>query len=60
MQVEQGIKHPEAGPCHKSTQMFTIVIGYPRNYQIRLIKGSKILNMSLSVNTAEQVHGIKE
>ena len=56
MQVEQGTKHPEAGPWH----MFTVVIGYPRNYQIRLIKlirGSKILNMSLSVNTAEQVHG---
>ena len=56
MQVEQGTKHPEAGSCH----MFTVVIGYPRNYQIRLIKlirGSKILNMSLSVNTAEQVHG---
>ena len=46
MQVEQGTKHPEAGPLHKFTQMFTVVIGYPRNYQIRVIKlirGSKIL-----------------
>ena len=52
MQVEQGIKHPEAGPCHKSTQMFTIVIGYPRNYQIRvnnLIRGSNVLKYLSSV-----------
>ena len=46
MQVEQGTKHPEAGPWHKCTQMFTVVIGYTQNYQIRVIKlirGSKIL-----------------
>ena len=45
-QVEQGTKHPEAFPWHKFTQMFTVVIGYLRNYQIRVIKlirGSNIL-----------------
>ena len=45
MQVEQGTKQPEAGPEHKFSQSFTVVIGYPRNYQIRVIKlirGSKI------------------
>ena len=47
MPVEQGTKHPEASPGHRFTQMFTVVIGYPRNYQIRVIKlirGSNILN----------------
>ena len=47
MQVELGTKHPEAVPWHKGTQMFTVVISYPRNYQIRVIKlirGSKVLN----------------
>ena len=38
MQIEQGTKHPEASPWHKCTQMFTVVLGYPRNYQIRVIK----------------------
>ena len=53
MQVEQGTKHPEAGPWHKFTQMFTVVIGYPRNYQIRVIKltrGSKILKLVSQVS----------
>ena len=47
MQVKQGTKHPEASPWHRFTQMSTVVIGYPRNYQIRVIKlirGSNILN----------------
>ena len=48
MQVKKGIKHPEAGPSHKCTQqMLTVVVGYPRYYQIRVIKlirGSKVLN----------------
>ena len=46
MQVEQGNKHPVAGLWHMCTQMLTIVIGNPRNYQIRVIKlirGSKVL-----------------
>ena len=46
IQVEQGTKHPEASPWHRFTQMFAVVIGYPRNYQIRVIKlirGSNIL-----------------
>ena len=46
MHVEQGTKHPEAGSWHKFTQVFTVVIGYSRNYQIRVIKlirGSKTL-----------------
>ena len=48
IQVEQGTKHPEAGPFHKYTQMFTVVIGYSRNYQIRVIKlirGLKVLKI---------------
>ena len=30
MQVEQGTKHPEASPWHRFTQMFTVVIGFPK------------------------------
>ena len=48
MQVEHGIKHSEADPWHKFSKMFTVVIDYPRNYQIRvfkLIRGSIILNI---------------
>ena len=40
-------------PGSKCTQMFTFVIGYPRNYQIRvinLIRGSKVLNYTLSTS----------
>ena len=49
MQKEKGTKHPEAGSWHKFTQMFTLVIGYPWNYQLRIIKrirGSKILKLN--------------
>ena len=56
MQVDQGTKHPEASLRHKFTQMFTVVIGYPRNYQkrvIKLIRGSKILNnATVTVNAS--------
>ena len=47
MQVMQGTNHPEAGPWHKCTQKFIVVIGYQRNHQVRVIKlirGSKVLN----------------
>ena len=29
----QGTKHPEAGHWHTCTQIHTVVIGNPRNYQ---------------------------
>ena len=59
MRVEQRTKHPEAGPWHKCTQMFTVIIGYPRNFQIRVIKlirGSKVLK---GRSTANQILEIK-
>ena len=60
MQVEQGTKHPEAGPWLKCTQMFTVVIGYQRNYQIRVIKlirGSKNLKNLVGVlHTRKQIY----
>ena len=40
------------GPWHKCTQMFTIVIGYPRNDQMRVInlrRGSNVLKYLSSV-----------
>ena len=40
-------------PGSKCTQMFTFVIGYPRNYKIRvinLIRGSKVLNYTSSTS----------
>ena len=49
MQKEQGTKHAEAGSSHKFTQMFTVVIGYLWNYQLRIIKRireSKILKLN--------------
>ena len=52
MQVEQGTKHPEASRWHSFSQMFTVVIGCSRNYQIRVIKlsrGSNILNINKPV-----------
>ena len=58
MQVEQGTKHPEAGPRHKCTQMFTVVIGYPRNYQIRVIKlirGWKVLKTDIACTVSNVV-----
>ena len=32
-QLEQGTIHPEAASWHMCTQMFTVVIGYPRNFR---------------------------
>ena len=53
MSVEQGTKQPEAGPWHKCTQMFTVVIDYPKNCQIRVIKlirGTKVLKFCYVCN----------
>ena len=59
MQVKQGTKHPEAGPWHKFSQMFTVVIGYPGTYQIRVIKlirGSNIFDVNNSLIVAKAVY----
>ena len=36
--LKQGTKHMEAGHRHQFTQIYFVVIGNPRNYQIRVIK----------------------
>ena len=33
IQVVQGIKHPEVGPHHNCTQMYTVVTGSNKGYQ---------------------------
>ena len=65
MKKEQGSKHPVPGPC---SQLFTVVIGYPRNHQIRVIKlirELKILNcicpfllflLYIFVNSCTDIH----
>ena len=38
IQVKQSTKNPEAGSWHQCTQIYTVVIGYPRSFLIWVIK----------------------
>ena len=38
IQVKQNTKNPEAGSWHQCTQIYTVVIGYPRSFLIWVIK----------------------
>ena len=62
MRVEQRTKYPEAGPFYQCIHMFTVIIGYPRNFQIRVIKlirGSKVLKGRSTANQILEIKRIK-